>query len=362
MDKIHQKNNKHLKNVQHGRNDWFDFLRIMASFAVIFSHVIYNNWSNKSLLPLSLRWQLANCASSLFCWCVGVFVLLSGIAFMMPDRTITFKYMFKKAVRLLMYLVVWNLFYQLSSMAVTGKINLSEFSARMLDMIKGYPYYHLWFLCTLPAIYILVVPLRKILSLLNKAGAYVFLIAVFLCLNVLPFVLELSGKNILGTSAWTKSVLYIPLFAYGYIISKYPPSKPLRTAIYFLGITGLVMIPVFNTLLLPDKPITVLVFGAPNSPSNILVAAAIVLFFKKVSEKKVMGEKLLKFVSPVKECCFGIYLCHDAFIIVSKTLFGTHAINRFSLLSEIPASLIIFLLSFLAIYTLRKIPFMKKIT
>ena len=63
-----------------------DVLRIVSTLAVIAIHTIGILW--KDLSPRSFEWQVLNFYGSISRWCVPVFVMISGIFFLDPEKNI----------------------------------------------------------------------------------------------------------------------------------------------------------------------------------------------------------------------------------------------------------------------------------
>src|SRR5204863_5790935 len=89
---------------------WVDDARLLAAFAVVFLHA---NAACVNQLPAgSTGWQIGVCYSSLFRWCVPVFVMLAGVLLTAKHDTLTDFYQ-KRLMRLAAPLIVWSLVYLL---------------------------------------------------------------------------------------------------------------------------------------------------------------------------------------------------------------------------------------------------------
>lgn len=88
-----------------------DLLRIFATFAVIVLHVSASKWSDTPVKDFN--WQIYNLYDSLVRWAVPIFVMLSGMFFLNPEKFISTSNIIKKYIfRILLAIIVWGLFYQ----------------------------------------------------------------------------------------------------------------------------------------------------------------------------------------------------------------------------------------------------------
>ena len=69
-----------------------DLLRIIATFAVIVLHVSVSKWYESPIREYN--WQMFNIYDSLVRWSVPVFVMISGMFFLNPNKEIDFKKVF----------------------------------------------------------------------------------------------------------------------------------------------------------------------------------------------------------------------------------------------------------------------------
>ena len=138
-----------------------DLLRVAASFAVVWLHVSAQVVS-ASPDPLRFGWWVGNFADSLSRWCVPVFVMVSG-ALLLSGRVQTEIGPFyrRRAARALPPLLFWTLFYIL----LKHHGGYSENAAAILkSIVKGRPYYHLWYLYMLVGLYLVTPFLHQIVK------------------------------------------------------------------------------------------------------------------------------------------------------------------------------------------------------
>lgn len=131
-----------------------DLLRIIATFAVIVLHVSASKWYEAPIREYN--WQMFNIYDSLVRWSVPVFVMISGMFFLNPNKEIDFKKLFYKYIlRIVLTIIFWGLFYQFSE--IFAKFILHHESITMKKIVVAFakipfgpPWYHLyicWYRC-----------------------------------------------------------------------------------------------------------------------------------------------------------------------------------------------------------------------
>ena len=124
-----------------------DLLRIIATFAVIVLHVSASKWSDTPVKDFN--WQIYNLYDSLVRWAVPIFVMLSGMFFLNPEKFISTSNIIKKYIfRILLAIIVWGLFYQ--AYEIIGKFIFKNESITFKRIIVAFakiplgpPWYHL---------------------------------------------------------------------------------------------------------------------------------------------------------------------------------------------------------------------------
>ena len=163
-----------------GRNLSLDVLRIVATMAVIMLHV---SSGGLDLQPLSAEWHVSNVYRAMVCWCVPVFVMISGSLFLSPERSVNIRRLYgHNVLRIAIAYFVWAIAY----IPIQAAGGMS--SSGLLAMLVIGPY-HLWFLKMIIGLYI-VVPILRHITADRRTEEY------FLCLSLLtaflmPILLEI---------------------------------------------------------------------------------------------------------------------------------------------------------------------------
>ena len=91
-----------------------DILRILAVFAVMMLHVSATGFYSNPVQ--SFTWQVVNFVNFYECmvrWAVPVFVMVSGMFLLNPQKEITLSKLYRKNIfRIVMALITWGLFYR----------------------------------------------------------------------------------------------------------------------------------------------------------------------------------------------------------------------------------------------------------
>lgn len=344
-----------------------DLLRIIATFAVIVLHVSASKWYEAPIREYN--WQMFNVYDSLVRWSVPVFVMLSGMFFLNPNKEIDFKKLFHKYIlRIVLTIIFWGLFYQFSE--IFAKFILHHESITMKKIVVAFakipfgpPWYHLWYLYMLIGLYLLV-PLYRIFTKHTTEKQFLYLLILFfifgLCLPFAKKILLYFDSRLNINFGIPELVNYSGYFFAGYYFSKYSVSKKLRITIYIFAICSFVFT-IAGTSYISIKN------KEPNGnlydnllPTTMFEALAIFTFIKSIFAKKEISEKLYTFISKLSQCSFGIYLIHD---FIRAVVFMVGITSDFiNPLFAVPlTSILIFFISFFIVYRCRKISISKYI-
>lgn len=148
------------------RTIYFDYLRVMATLAVIMLHMSAQNWYVSDVN--GYNWQVFNLYDSIVRWGVPVFVMISGALFLKKElslKVIYTKYIFRMAVSL----VVWSAIYAL--------FRYDEQQGRLINFISA-PY-HLWFIFMIIGLYMMIPILKKVVENMYTLRYFLFMSFIF---------------------------------------------------------------------------------------------------------------------------------------------------------------------------------------
>ncbi len=340
---------------QTGRTVYFDYLRVIATFAVIILHTAASNWYTTDVN--GLQWQIFNFFDSVVRWGVPIFVMISGSLFL--SRDIPIKKMYSKYImRMIISFVVWTNIYALF---VEGSI-INKISS----VVQGH--YHMWFILMIVGIYMCMPFIKPIVQNDNRIKYYLLLSFVFAFVIPEGMILtEDFGNEILikGVNAINRDVGdmnmhmvlgYVGYFVLGYYLNKVSLNKKQRGIIYILGLCGgAFTVGMDLTIALRTQTYCNNYYG--NFTVNVLFeAVAVHTWFKY---KKYENDKVNLFFQRLSKYCFGVYLIHPLIIEQLNIRFGLNTLSFNPVAAVICIGCIVFVVSLGLSTVLNHIPVIK---
>ena len=343
-----------------------DYLRVVASIAIILLHVVAQEWYNCEVT--STAWQFYNMCSGATRWGVPVFVMISGALFL--PREIPVKTLYKKYIsRMATTYIVWTLFYAIV-VPILNIISNEGYHITFVGFISDFisNAYHLWFLPMIIGIY-MCFPLIKQLTKNDNLIKYFLMLAFIFCFiktqfdlvtnNLLSSNMQIIFENITTVFKNFNVNLvfgYVSYFILGFYLNKTEISKKHRTIIYILGFAGLVLTILLNLFAAKNTGTPSEEFYNSFSLNVLLMSVAIFIWFKYNAKGT---ERLNKIIIPLSKYSFGAFLVHIFILHVLNTVvFSSKTIHP---VFSIPATLIITTVaSYLISMILNKIPVVKK--
>ncbi len=339
----------------------YDLVRVIAMFGVIVVHT--SGTFYRVISPItSFDWQVSNIYSTSGKFSICIFMMVSGLLFLNPKKTITIKDLFRKNIlRIVTAFIFWSVAYALFGLYV--KIQMNGYSTALLhgffiDVVNGN--YHMWFCYMIIGIYI-VVPFIRLISADEKLMKY-FLILSIIFVSTIPVVQLLPDVistpiTIIVTQLRLNFVLgWVGIFTLGYYLSYCTISRKAEIVIYILGILSLILTIVFNGLLSIRYNQSYEGLYELTNINILLTAIAVFVYFRLHVSKVEFSERSQKFILMLSECTFGVYFIHVFLIII----FQQYALDKllFNAVVAVPVlSAGIFIISTIIIYLFRKISF-----
>jgi surface polysaccharide O-acyltransferase-like enzyme len=339
-----------------------DLLRIVATLFVIVVHVTSGKVDTVPVTDQS--WEFFNIIHGLSRWCVPVFFMLSGMVFLNPKFTITTKTLFKKYIfRIICALVCWGILYGLFTLITASLTGESSFTVSKLLLIPrsipfGPPYYHLWYLYAIIALYVFTPVLRILVAHMQRKHIEYYLILFILLSIVIPCVnhyLMLINPKYRISFGIPELNGYAGYFIAGYYFSRYDLGPKLKNALYvtalLLSIAALYIISLQSGL--DYKPVRYL-YGY-NVPNVAFAAFAIFVGFKSLFKNRSFNAVVSGAITYLSSLTFGIFLIHPMFLKI-LSINNIDAQSFTPVLSVPLLSLFLLFLSAVATGLLKKIP------
>lgn len=320
---------------------WADLIRVFAIFGVVSLHTLgtYPSW-------------FSTYAFKIFETSVPLFVMLSGA--LLLGKTESYTSFFKKrSVKVLIPWIVWTIIYMVFFYFLKDKYILSNyFSSEGININNWGKFFFiqfftgLWFLPLIFGIYLITPPLRIFIKSARRIDFIYILSLWFIFISLFPSIFSSSlFPN------WLPLFIYAPIqysgyFILGYVLINRKEDRFMNLPIWYIFplLAFILILPIKSFI----EPAIVL--------ASIFIFAYIYSFSNKIESK--ISPKLRVLISMVSAASLGIYVIHAVF---------TYTINNRTDLSEAFASfgflytLIIFIMSFIAVYFLQKLPVIKNI-
>ena len=336
---------------------WVDLLRVVATFGVILVHVSHPFLV--AFAPESLEgWWVANIYNSMLRSCVPIFFMVSGYLLLQKDESIG-KFFSKRFNKVLVPFVFWSLFYLWWKVYVDHWSD--DFFIEFKQLLNTPAFYHLWFLYSLVGLYLIVPILRKVALNSNKTTMLYILLGWLVAEGVMPLVYEETDFS------WDIKLEFLGQFG-GYMVLGYwlGGVSLSKVNVVLAGIAFILAsaATAWGTYVFSQDAGYMNEFFYENlSLTVIVMAVAEFVLIKHWAERKDLS-RWAGNISLLGGLCFGVYLVHPLMIVVLNQgrLGFTVDAAQFPPGYGLPmVTVLVFFLSALFTWTLRKIPYVKKI-
>ncbi len=332
---------------------WIDILRVTACLAVVAFHVAIPVVSSVPE-PRGPLWLAGSSTAALASLCVPLFVLVSG-ALLIPRAAAGAGAFYRRRLRLLPAVVFWTLLYigirALSKEALSPAVVLH-------DLVRGVPYYHLWYLFMLPGLYLLTPLLARYVNTCPTRWRAALLTVFLLCASMASMTAGALGVRDMHT-VLTRFIPFLGYYLAGYELSRIPTGRLPGPALAALAVLAAAAIPVTNRLLWihGSHRIAMLVYQS-HSPLVILFSLAFFLLIHARFQGEPPPRLPLRVLRATAPAAFGIYLVHPLLLRVLAVLEFPGALLPPA--AAVPAvTTLVFVWSFLAVEGIRRIPGIK---
>lgn len=351
------KNNIELTNE---RLVYIDYLRIIATIAVVFLHVAAQNYYTLNID--SLEWNVLNAYAGSVRWCVPIFVMISGALFLKKQQTIGI--IFKKNItRLIVAFVFWSVLYALYELRITHSI--SSFHELVYNSIIGH--YHMWFIYMIIGLYLVVPILYRIVQ--NTRTACYFLMLALIFAFIIPQATSLISIKNTSVAELINEVInnfnlhlvigYTGYFVLGYILNEANISKKQEYIIYAFAIFGIVFTIVATFLFSKSTGTASTFFYDYIQINTLLPGIGVFVFFKKHLNRSIPSHYLNKKLTFLSNCCFGVYLIHPLIISIIEKYLGINTLMLSPIVSVPLITVLVFALSLVISIIINRIPLLK---
>lgn len=345
-----------ISNVSGGKKSYIEFLRVIATFAVVFIHIVMTLVQNYSVQDLGVfNYVVFNDCYILVKWAVPCFIMISGALLLNPSKSIDLKKIWKYIFRMIGVLLTFGIVYSLIELVFEAK----EFSFFMLfkailNTAQGKSWSHMWYIYTLIGLYILTIPLKYVVEKCSEKGLEILVLVLIVGNFIIPTINSIFAIKIENYMLISEYVVYYLL---GYYLSV-TKRKFNYTAILLLIFSVLFML-LSETL---SIYINIESFTLNHQTTNIftlLLGGSLFALVKNICEYK--NYQVGKFVNIISKNSFAIYLVHQFFINFLYKVLKITPLSFPIWLGIVVLFLAVLLLSLGASVVLRKIPGFKRL-
>jgi len=363
-----------LHHSKYERIYWIDALRIFANFLVIFIHC-----TGVDLKPVAFKspnWKILYFYNGLAKPCVPLFIMISGLLFLDPKRPVTYRSLYKKSIpRLLRCFLFWSSYYCIvNDMFVNIRGIKYHFSRTLIrdtikKIIRGGG--HLWYLNYAMGLYILTPIFRELIP--NKTLTWYttglsiffaqFIPTVFDFMDSFTYAGASVGRDFIDSLRLTTIGNYVNYFMLGYLLNVNTLKKKWQIQLFTaMGIIGVISTDVLRFASSYSLKHESGAFNDYNSFNVTMGTVGIFIYFKYTVNQylpNLFKWRLFKKVFiALSDCSFGIYLIHmTVYHVIYR--FGFHPQSFNPLICAPIYSVLVYLLCFVCIYILRKVPILR---
>lgn len=332
------------------------YLRAIACIAIVFFHTIqFSDTAYASYIPVQTR-IISMVSLQLLYWAVPIFILVSGILHLNPQKTLSFRKLFEKYIlRIVISLVVFSFIYHLIDLMINKQsITLNSLLSVLKNILTGTGWSHLWYLYMLIGVY-LMLPIFKIISAnIDVKTIRYFLIIILIFQSIVPLIDIFDLKIAFYIPIYTIYPLY---FFLGYAINQ---------NVFRLSKTASIILLTFSSFIIAIIAFArwrydYTIFNHFFNYGSIFVVFQVISIYNlsTFGKKHINGFK--KFLLFIDQQSFGIYMIHLIVIIVFIYLFQFNPYQFWNLVGVILFGIVATIISLLITWILRKVPLLKKI-
>ncbi len=337
---------------------WLDLVKVYAIFSVILLHVATSITTQFDKVSLT-DWNIANAYESTVRMAVPLFFMVTG-ALLLNAREESLSIFFSKRFsKIAIPLLAWSFFYILfRKYAWHQDIDIVD---HMIEALYKEQIVPLWFLYTLVGLYLFIPILKIFIKNSSRSMQIYFVVLWIIVVSIIPLVNKFSALDIPNhMPMMTGDVGFLVL---GYLLFQVEVNKKIFIMALVLIVVS-TFITYFGTAYLSmnaDKFQDF--FYGRFSLNTVIQAISFFIALKYIGEKISSSNGIAShIITQLGLASFGIYLIHSFTEWVLIRTIGLYALNGYNPVYVIPiTALANFILSFIAIYIMRKIPIVKNI-
>lgn len=345
------------------RQTEFDVLRLMATIAVIMTHVCGSEIHDISVTSSDFVWL--NIIRAAITWDVPIFVMISGRFFLDSKRDLSIKVLYQKYIkRLIISFAIWSALYSVYYVTSTRSIGLGnapiEYKKYIFEFLTG-PY-HMWYIFMLVALYIVSPILRKIAE--NKTIMEYFIILFLISQFIQQYMIKMPGIGNIVNTIWGKTYFYMTLgytgyFVLGFYLYRYGIPQKMEKILYIITVVLICFSCVGTTIQSVEKGALDEFISTYQTPNVIIESCGIYLFVIKRKVGRNFKSGIKSILEKLGRWGLGIYLSH-ALMLEIISISGITAIFIHPIIGVLLMTACVFAMSVFIVYILQKVPVLRK--
>ena len=201
------------------REGFLDKLRVAATCAVVLLHTITGAADITDMSPFPFENRVFLAALDLICWCVPVFVLISGYLFLNPARKVSLRDMLTKYCRrIVLALFIFVVPYAcLEQVASEHTFRIGMLGKGFLMVLRGESWSHMWYLYLILFLYLVTPALKWLLEHTPELVVWVLLGELAAVSSILPCFAAFLGWEY--PTAVLGNLVYLFYYLCGYLFA-----------------------------------------------------------------------------------------------------------------------------------------------
>ncbi len=343
---------------ENSRKIYLDFLRLIATYAVVISHICASPWYTRDVH--SQIWQVFNVYESITRWGVPIFLMISGTLFLNSDKPLNVIYK-KHILRIVTAFLFWSFIY-----AVIAFMRDRSPKGFITSFIGGH--YHMWYLFMIVGLYMIVPFIKRIvadraLTRYFLGMALVFGVILPQLIKILYFFSNHAGDFAQGVTAKINMFFVCGFTIYyigGYVLDSLELSRKTYITICFAGLCGFVLTIVSNIMAAFYTGSVSDVFNDALAFNVLLESLPVFIICRQKFKTKTIGENTKKTLELLSGYSFGVYLIHPLLIEIPRDFFHINVLSFNPVFSVPILSAAIMAISFAISALLNKIPYLNR--
>ncbi len=339
---------------------YINVLRIIAIYCVVTGHIAI--WSSYTASPLGVNWWILKWIHLVSLFVIPVFVMTSGTLLLNNPRDESAMSFYRRRMyRIGVPVIFWSALY-LVIRAVVDKEDMTVLRAAEL-VFRADPYYHLWYVWMIPALYLVTPPLRVFVKHSTSAQRILLIAIIFLLAGIYSPINNLYLGN--KRTIFTMFIPYIAYYMIGYEIVRANPKKiPFRYLLIAVAVCAayitLLAYPFIDRLGHSKTIFNFLYdgFSPPQLAMGIGIFWAVYLIGQRAKPLKGIPKTTVEWMASTT---LGIYMMHPLMLAFMRYKFSDESADEGLLFTMTVGPLAAFIACYLASSLILNIPYVKRI-